>query len=170
MNKGVQTKSLAEFEIVNFYKFDGKEEVGNDCDFFVIAGAGIINIGFAKGKPIVNAHPGIIPLTRGLDSFKWAIYNGDPLGITLHLIDKEVDKGEICFIKKTPIFCSDDLNSLARRHYETEINLLSKVTEIIDQRNNSCFSEKPAMKRMSFELERKMIEKFENWKIGKLEN
>ena len=97
-------------------------------DLFVIGGAGIIDIAFAKGKPIVNAHPGIIPLTRGLDSFKWAIYNNDPVGNTLHLIDNEVDKGEILQIQYTPVFSSDSLQTLARRHYEYEIDMLANVS------------------------------------------
>ena len=32
----------------------------------------ITKLHLQNSKPIVNAHPGIIPLTRGLDSFKWA--------------------------------------------------------------------------------------------------
>ena len=43
-------------------------------DFFIITGAGILDVSFAEGKPIA-CHPGIIPTNRGLDSFKWAILN-----------------------------------------------------------------------------------------------
>ena len=58
-------------------------------------GLEFFDIGFAGGKPIVNAHPGIIPLTRGLDSLKWAIYQNVPIGNTLHLIDNEVDQRDL---------------------------------------------------------------------------
>ena len=87
MTRSVPTKSLAELSKVKFNKWDGIEDISEFNDIFVICGAGIIDIAFANGKPIVNAHPGIIPITRGLDSFKWAIYNSDPVGNTLHLID-----------------------------------------------------------------------------------
>ena len=67
MTHAVPTESLSELSKVNFQKWDGKEDLSEFNDLFVIGGAGIIDITFAKGKPIVNAHPGIIPLTRGLD-------------------------------------------------------------------------------------------------------
>ena len=110
----------------------------------MIGGAGIVDISFANGKPIVNAHPGIIPLTRGLDSFKWAIYNNDPVGNTLHLIDNKVDKGEILQIKYTPVFTSDSLESLAQRHYESEIDMLANVIGVIGNRIIPSDIEKPA--------------------------
>lgn len=164
MGKGITTRNLAELDKVTFSNFDGKEKIGKDCDFFVIGGAGIIDIEFANNKPIVNAHPGIIPTCRGLDSFKWAILNGDPLGITLHLIDAEVDKGKTLIIEKTPLFSSDTLNTLARRHYELEIDLLANIPEIIKNPQNYNYLEKPATKRMNYELEKVMFERFSYWK------
>jgi len=123
-----------------------------------------MNIAFASGKPIVNAHPGVIPLTRGLDSFKWAIYNNDPIGVTLHLIDNEVDKGEILRIEYTPVFLSDGLETLARRHYELEIDMLANVLEVIDTRQQTAHDEKPPTKRMKAEVEVEMVKKFDAWK------
>ena len=165
MTHAVPTESLSELSKVNFQKWDGKEDISELNDIFVIGGAGIIDIAFAKGKPIVNAHPGIIPLTRGLDSFKWAIYNNDPVGNTLHLIDNEVDKGEILQIQYTPVFSSDSLETLARRHYEYEIDMLANVLEVIDSRVMPSDIEKPATMRMKAEIEAEMVRKFDNWKI-----
>jgi len=164
MSAGILTRDLAGFDKVNFFYFDGKERIGKDCDLFVIGGAGILDIEFANGKPIVNSHPGIIPLSRGLDSFKWAILNGDPLGITIHLIDSEVDKGEILLIKETPVFKSDTLESLARRHYEMEIELLGNITNVLQEKIHYDYPEKPAKRRMSYKLEGEMVEKFSKWK------
>lgn len=164
MTGSVPTECLAELSIVKFHKWDGKKDISASNDVFVIGGAGIVDVGFANGKPIVNAHPGIIPLTRGLDSFKWAIYNNDPVGNTLHLIDNEVDKGEILQIKRTPVFTSDSLESLARRHYESEIDMLANVLEVIDNRIIPLDVEKPATMRMKAEIEAEMIRKFDGWK------
>ena len=113
----------------------------------------------------MNAHPGIIPLTRGLDSFKWAIYNNDPVGNTLHLIDNEVDKGEILQIKHTSVLTMDSLETLARRHYESEIDMLAGVLDIIESRIMPTYIEKPATMRMNAEIEAKMIDKFDQWKL-----
>lgn len=165
MTHAVPTESLSELSKVNFQKWDGKEDLSEFNDLFVIGGAGIIEIAFAKGKPIVNAHPGIIPLTRGLDSFKWAIYDNDPVGNTLHLIDNEVDKGEILQIQYTPVFSSDSLETLARRHYEYEIDMLANVLEVIDSRIMPSDIEKPATMRMKAETEAEMVRRFDDWKI-----
>ena len=166
MTHAVPTESLSELSKVNFQKWDGKEDISEFNDLFVIGGAGIIDIAFAKGKPIVNAHPGIIPLTRALDSFKWAIYNNDPVGNTLHLIDNEVDKGDIIQIQYTPVFSSDSLETLARRHYEYEIDMLSNVLEVIDSRIMPGDIEKPATMRMKAETEAEMVRRFDDWKIN----
>ena len=165
MTHAVPTESLSELSKVNFQKWDGREDISEFNDLFVIGGAGIIDIAFAKGKPIVNAHPGIIPLTRGLDSFKWAIYNNDPVGNTLHLIDNEVDKGEILQIQYTPVFLSDSIETLARRHYEYEIDMLANVLKVIDSRVIPSDIEKPATMRMKAETEAEMVRRFDDWKI-----
>ena len=164
MTRSVPTESLAELSKVKFQKWNGNEAISEFNDIFVIGGAGIIDIAFANSKPIVNAHPGIIPLTRGLDSFKWAIYNNDPVGNTLHLIDNEVDKGEILQIEYTPVFSSDSIETLARRHYELEIDMLANVLDVIDSRVNPSNIERPATMRMKTEIESDMVRKFEDWK------
>ncbi len=163
-SKGVHTKNLETLNKVSFINWDGEKNIGLDCDVFIIAGAGILNIDFAQGKPIINAHPGIIPTTRGLDAFKWAILNGDPLGITLHLIDNEIDKGEIIEIKNTPVFSTDSLQTLSRRHYELEISMLESVIHLLDKRFNPSGIEKKSTLRMNNSLEKEMIKNFNVWK------
>ena len=61
MTRSISTESLSELSKVNFQKWNGKEDISEFNDLFVIGGAGIIDIAFAKGKPIINAHPGVIP-------------------------------------------------------------------------------------------------------------
>ena len=163
-SKALPTESLSEIPKVSFQRWDGKQVIESECDLFIIAGAGILDVAFAKGKPIVNGHPGIIPLTRGLDSFKWAIFNNDPVGITLHLIDREVDKGDIISIVKTPVFSTDNLESLARRHYELEIEMLVGVLDVINNRIFPQEREKPATRRMNLDTEAIMVGKFDEWK------
>lgn len=164
MTHSVPTTNLAELSKVKFQIWDGKQDISEFNDLFVIGGAGILDIAFAQGKPIVNAHPGIIPITRGLDAFKWAIFNNDPVGNTLHLIDNEVDKGQVLQIEYTPVFVSDSLETLARRHYEMEIDMLANVLEVIDSRVMMDEIDKPATLRMSAEIEGEMVKKFNAWK------
>lgn len=163
-SKAVLTESLQELDKVSFQKWDGKEDLQSLVDVFVIGGAGILDVRFAGGKPIVNAHPGIIPTTRGLDSFKWAIHAGDPIGVTVHLIDNEVDKGEVLQIENTPVFSSDSIETLSRRHYELELHLMRNVLDLLDKRVSSFAPEKPAKMRMPAHIESEMLEMFDAWK------
>ncbi len=98
------------------------------CDMYLILGGQIIkNVGDRK---ILNCHPGVIPLVRGLDAFKWAIYDGQPVGVTLHYIDDEVDVGDIVNIELTDVFEEDTIYSFARRHYEHEITMMSNFDNL----------------------------------------
>lgn len=166
MTQGASVRALAKLDKVSFTPWDGIKDISGPCDLFVICGAGILDIGFAGGKPVINAHPGIIPTTRGLDSFKWAIYQGDPVGITLHLIDQEVDMGRVLSITQTPILSSDDIFTLARRHYELELDLLTNAPWMLDHGVTDFGTEKPAKMRMKRETEAEMMARFEDWKIA----
>jgi len=161
--RAVTTDQLVANDKVSFKLWDGQSAL-EECDVFLITGAGIINPEFANGKPIVNAHPGIIPMSRGLDSFKWAIYDGDEIGNTLHLIDAEVDKGQIIAIEKTVVYEGDSIETLARRHYENEIYLLSNFHLFLDQRIEPTHPEKEAHMRMSSGVEAEMLRRFDDWK------
>lgn len=161
---GTHTSNLKNLVKVTFQKWSGTDSIAHLVDFFLITGAGIIDIGFAEGKPIVNAHPGIIPTSRGLDSFKWAILKNDPVGNTIHLIDSEVDKGELICIKETPIFPDDSIQTLARRHYDLEIDMLSNILDFLHLKVSPDKEEKPATRRMNREDEKIMLDNFESWK------
>jgi len=121
---GANSRELEARYNLNFIKFD-KESQLLDCDYYLITGAGILPPNIILKEKIINAHPGIIVSARGLDSFKWSILDGIPLGVTLHFIDEKVDEGKIIKIFKTPIYQNDTLQSIARRHYESEIDILA---------------------------------------------
>lgn len=47
--------------------------------------------------PIVNIHPGVLPLNRGLDTLKWAVADRLPQAVTAHVIDHRIDRGRLIF-------------------------------------------------------------------------
>ncbi len=71
-------------------------------DLGIIAGARILKKQVVECFKIgvLNLHPGILPLNRGLDTHKWAILKNWPQGVTAHLIDDKVDAGKIICKKK----------------------------------------------------------------------
>ena len=96
---------------------------------------------------------------RGLDSFKFSILNNIRLGITLHYIDENVDEGELISTFQTPVYKNDTLKTLAKRHYENEIRILSNFEEFINNNQflKETFEKLPATRRMSKELEEMML-------------
>lgn len=150
---------------LNFMEIDDWLQCNyNDYDFIVMTGGVLVPDAVIEvGVPIINCHPGIIPNVRGLDAFKWAIYDMLPMGNTLHFIDGAVDIGRPIKIIETPIFSTDNsIETLARRHYEYEINLLSHFDLFLDcNRSEYDFTtQRPAHMRMKREEEEIMMSRF----------
>lgn len=141
-------------------------QISNDCDIYLVLGAGILSKECVENKKIINCHPGIIPACRGLDAFKWAIYEKKPLGITLHYIDKDVDAGKIISIIPTPIYKTDTIETLARRHYENEISVMSNFSKYLKKTINNYqkIAAGEPHKRMKLEDESQLKVLFEDYK------
>lgn len=104
---------------------------------FLHCTAKIIPEYFINNRTILNCHPGLLPQNRGVDSLKWAVVKKWPMGVTLHIIDKEIDRGTILNRVRIPIFDNDTLKSICKRMYEFEINLLSNFDCYLAQRVNN---------------------------------
>jgi hypothetical protein len=83
----------------------------------VLGGSGIIrkNIIDIPKIGILNAHPGLLPEYRGVDVIPWAIYRGDPIGVTVHFVDEGIDTGGIIARKVVDIDEGDSLDSLGKK-------------------------------------------------------
>ena len=69
------------------------------CRFLINGGCGIFDKTLLSAATPLNVHPGILPNYRGLDPVLWSLYNKDTLGATLHLMNCEIDKGDILISK-----------------------------------------------------------------------
>lgn len=147
-------------------------EISADAaDFFIIAGAGLLPAEWVERTSgrVVNSHPGIIPLVRGLDAFKWAILDGMPIGNTLHFIDAEADAGEVFAQSLTPVFSSDSLEDFARRHYELEIQMMVDFEAFLLRSeefaaNRGVYEIRPARMRMKAEQQELLRPAFEAYR------
>jgi len=135
-----------------------------DIKYFLICGSGIINKKYILRNKFINCHPGLIPIVRGLDSFKWSILNNQILGNTLHFIDDEIDSGKIIYHKKTPILESDDYQELAKRHYDIEIDMLVNFEKYINKPRVYKFKSQEPKMRMPTEFEDEMLRNFKEYK------
>ena len=164
----VHPQRLAEQCSLVFRRCASDSELPGGFDYYIITGAGILSPRCLEGKKIINCHPGLLPICRGLDAFKWAIYDNIPVGNTLHFIDENIDEGRVIFRRLTPVYAEDTIQAFAMRHYRSEIGLLSTfpphLTEPVDSLDLSAFPRSPAHPRMPVELEPEMLRRFSLYK------
>lgn len=169
-SKSVSLEELAnelnlEFRAIeNIDDFDG---VG--FDYFLLTGSTLIPKEFIKKnkKKIINCHPGLIPMVRGLDAFKWAVLKEFRVGNTLHFIDDKIDMGEIIYTEITPVFPSDTLSTFALRHYQREVFLLSNFERFVRNSTKKAVEMGEigkSTKRMELETEKLLMTAFEKYK------
>jgi phosphoribosylglycinamide formyltransferase 1 len=167
MALGGHPKHLAEYYGIDYQTIAGVEELGRLDGPVIIAGAGLLAADFVNRNTVINCHGGLIPSVRGLDAFKWAIHDHQPLGNTLHVIDGEVDAGRHLKALPTPVYRDDTMQSLAQRHYENELLLLGNFQTFLDtpEPPMTHLPERPARMRMAADTERTMISGFVDYLI-----
>ncbi|MEG3618331.1 formyltransferase family protein [Magnetovibrio sp. PR-2] len=119
---------------INYIRVSGWDEASIQTmqvlavpDVFVTCIAKIIPQHLLRLGPFVNAHPGLLPHNRGVDAFKWALFHKWPLGVTLHVIDREIDRGTILKRARVPIYNNDTLKDVCMRSYELECDLIGDI-------------------------------------------
>ena len=130
-------------------------------DLFLLCGGGILERDFCAARTIINSHGGYIPYARGLDSYKWAIYLGLPVGVTTHIIGTELDAGEIIERKKVELLQTDTFHTLAQRAYELETCMLVDAIEKAGGEHIYIKGESEPFRRMPHALEAELYQKFE---------
>ena len=131
-------------------------------DYILIGGAGIIPKKLTDSKKIINSHPAYLPYMRGLDSLKWAIFEGKPIGVTTHIISEETDTGWLINKQLLPLYSWDTFHSVAYRQYEMEIDMLVDSIEDVKTATleplSSSYCE--PQRRMPHRHEMKLINRF----------
>ncbi|MCT8002107.1 phosphoribosylglycinamide formyltransferase [Sphingomonas sanguinis] len=82
---------------------------------------------------IVNIHPSLLPLYKGLDTHARAIAAGDDkAGCSVHIVTEELDDGEVLGQAEVPILPGDDADTLAARVLTEEHGLYPRIlTEFV---------------------------------------
>ena len=83
---------------------------------------------------IVNVHPALLPAFPGASAVADALAHGVRItGVTVHLVDEEIDHGPILAQEAVPIVEDDTVATLTARLHEVEHRLLPAVTaELLD--------------------------------------
>lgn len=165
MIKGINSKELAQKYNINLMPFNkaNLEEI-SELEYILVGGAQLIPEHLIIKNKIINCHCGLIPLVRGLDSFKWAILDGNPLGNTLHFIDSSIDDGPIIFQKKIVLEDTDTIEELSLRMYDEEIEMLVNFESHLKKPSTYNLPTRAPTKRIPYELEKEVLKKFNDYK------
>ena len=114
------------------------ELIANKTDFIVLAGFLWLVpedlITSFEGK-IINIHPALLPAYGGKGMYGMRVHeaviaNGEKTsGITIHLVNKEYDRGEILFQEHIAVESSDTPETLAQKIHSLEHVFFPKVVE-----------------------------------------
>ncbi len=85
---------------------------------------------------IVNIHPSLLPAFKGADAIGDALsYGVKVTGVTVHLVDEQMDNGPIILQKAVEIKEDDNRESLADRIHRVEHKLYPQALNILFSRN-----------------------------------
>jgi methionyl-tRNA formyltransferase len=102
-------------------------------DLGLISGARLLPVevleAFTLG--VVNFHPGLLPVSRGLDSLLWDIVLDRPVGVTAHLIDGRMDAGRLIMQRTLPEYDDDTLIDMKLRAEQVELSMIEPVLHLL---------------------------------------
>ena len=149
---------------------DFNSKITDNSAIYLLCGAGLLEKEFVRSHQIINAHPGYIPLARGLDAYKWSIYYDFPIGVTTHFLGDYIDAGEIIEQRELKVGKYDTFHAVAQRVYENEIDMLVGAIELADKQHEFVMPKSnDVFRRMPNNLEETLLEVFENYKEKHLE-
>lgn len=90
----------------------------------------------------VNVHPGLNPFNRGWFPQVFSIINGFPIGATIHVMDEEIDHGDIIIQEEVKINSHENSLDVYNKVQKKEIELFIRVVD--DILNNSFKKTKPS--------------------------
>lgn len=106
-------------------------------DIIAVLGSSIIrpHIISMPSIAIINLHSGLSPYYRGTWSHGWPIVKSEPeyIGVTVHLVDSDIDSGDIIFQTRPRLEGHDDLNSIFLKLISEGIDLVIKAIEDIQR-------------------------------------
>ena len=115
-------------EVLRIFR-DRKIDVVALAGFMRILGPELVG---AFGGRILNVHPALLPAFPGTqavaDALSWGV---KVTGVTVHLVDDEVDHGPVVFQEAIEVLPDDDWDALEARVHEVEHRLLPAAVKAL---------------------------------------
>ncbi len=119
----------------SYDRFLVRELRRNKIDLVVLAGfMRIISPYFVRAyrNRILNVHPALLPSFKGTSGIKDALdYGVKVTGVTVHLVNDELDSGPIILQEALKIKDDDDYESLAKRIHRLEHKIFPKAIKLM---------------------------------------
>ena len=97
-----------------------------------------------KGR-ILNVHPSLLPLYKGLDTHRRALLAGDDYaGCSVHIVTEELDSGAVLAQAKVRIRGRDTAETIAERVLEEEHKLYPKALDAFCRTSSTSCGKKPS--------------------------
>lgn len=126
------------FDRNQFYETDEVVErlKERNIDLVVLAGfLWLVPGNLIAGFPIVNIHPALLPKYGGKGMYGMKVHqavvdNKDTeTGISIHIVNKNYDEGELIFQAKCPVYPDDSPEAVAKKVHELEYEFFPSVIE-----------------------------------------
>jgi methionyl-tRNA formyltransferase len=104
-------------------------------DLLVLGGTGIIrpSILSIPSRGTVNAHPGLLPRLRGSSSVAWALYKDLPIGSTVHLVDANIDTGDIILRRRLGVRRGESYEQIVHRVIHLSADLMAETLNLFER-------------------------------------
>ena len=149
-----------------------------ECEVAVVGGAQLLPESVVTRFKVVNVHPGLLPMCRGLDILKWSVLELLRVGVTAHICDGRADLGRRITERAVPVYAHDTFHSFAMRQYEMENALIPDAVESAMANDKKAFEEIPetfalhgtdivseSRRRMPRRIEAGLLPAFERYKL-----
>jgi methionyl-tRNA formyltransferase len=80
----------------------------------------------------INAHYGLLPAYRGMNVTEWSVLQGDPVGVTVHLVEPGIDTGPILLRERITPEPAETFETLRRKHQELAAELLVAAAKALE--------------------------------------
>ena len=80
---------------------------------------------------VLNVHPGILPRYRGASCPEWAIYHGDPVGVTAHFMDTGLDSGPIVATRVLDVPAGMEYQHLRIELYRLQFTFMAQSIRLV---------------------------------------
>ena len=124
---GIHTQSVNRKNFPNDHEFDSKiSAILKENNIEIICTAGYMKIltkEFVESwhNKIINIHPSLLPDYKGLNTHKRVLDDGIQLtGCTTHIVESELDSGQILMQATVPVLVNDTEDTLATRVLKME--------------------------------------------------